>query len=237
MVRSDFALNATGTLFAALTPAGHPTHAQREVTMKPIAAFVLILAGLGAAGAMQPSQPPQPDKPSAVPSGHPQIPLPKPDEAWPKAKPEDVNSIDAIIKAFYEAPGGGPGQARDWDRFRSLFVPAARMIPARPGAEGSAGSFFLSVTDYVEANKAYFEKGGMSDTEAARRTESFANIVHVWSTYESRRRPEDPQPYSRGINSIQLLKDGDRYWIVNVFWDYERPESPVPEKYLHAAGE
>jgi hypothetical protein len=197
---------------------------------------ILALTGLLGAAATQTGQPAagggaaQPDP--TIPSGHPQIPLPKPATDWPKAKADDVSSVDAIIKAFYEAPAGAPNQARDWDRYRSLFVPAARMIPARSGAEGAAGAYFLPITEYIEANRTYFEKGGFFDTEVARRSESFGNIVHVWSTYESRRKTTDTAPYIRGINSIQLLKDGDRYWIINVFWDFERPDVTIPEKYL-----
>src|SRR4051794_4671809 len=52
----------------------------------------------------------------------------------PAAKPADVESIDAILKALYEVISGPKGQARDWDRFRSLFAPEARLIPARAAA-------------------------------------------------------------------------------------------------------
>ena len=62
--------------------------------------------------------------------------------------------------------------------------------------------------------------------------QQFGNIVHVWSTYESRHNADDATPFARGINSIQLLKDGDRYWIVNILWDSERPSNPIPAKYL-----
>mgnify|MGYP002381163001 CR=1 FL=1 len=174
----------------------------------------------------------RPEKQPSVPAGHPSIPMPEVAKNWPKAKPEDVKSVDAIIQAFYEAPAGEAGKARDWDRYMSLFVPDARLIVARAGEQGSAGTIFLPVPDYIAANKTYFEKGGFMDKEVARRTESFSNIVHVWSTYESRRSAGDASPYLRGINSIQLLKDGERYWIVNVFWDNETPETQIPEKYL-----
>jgi hypothetical protein len=169
---------------------------------------------------------------SSVPPGHPQIPVPQVGEDWPAAAPEDVESIDAIIKAFYEAPAGAPGQERDWDRFSSLFVPSARLIPARQGDNGTAGAFFLPVADYIAANKTYFEKGGFWDSEISRQTQEFGNIVHVWSTFESRRTTEDSDPYVRGINSIQLLRDADRYWIIGVFWDFERPQSPIPDEFL-----
>lgn len=174
----------------------------------------------------------QPTAKPVVPQGHPQIPIPKVGENWPKAQPVDVESLDAIIKAFYEAPAGEPGQVRDWDRYLSLFVPDARLIAARQGADGSAGAIFLAVGDYVAANKTYFEKGGFQDKEVARRFEAFGNIVQVWSTYESRHRATDEKPYVRGINSVQLLKDSNRYWIVNVFWDYEKPDVTIPEEYL-----
>lgn len=205
-------------------------------------AFLTVVAAGGLVGifggyTQQPGESPagQPAAPATaqpnVPAGHPQIPLPKVDQNWPVAKPEDVKSVDAIIAAFYTVPAGAPGEARDWDRFRSLFVPDARMIPARPGPQGSAGTLFLSVANYIDANKVYFEKGGFNDREISRRVETFGNMVQVWSTYESRRKTTDVNPYLRGINSIQLLKDGDRYWVVNVFWDFERPDNPLPEKY------
>lgn len=169
---------------------------------------------------------------SSVPQGHPQIPVPRVGEDWPVAAPADVESIDAIIQAFYDAPAGAPGEERDWDRFCSLFVPSARLIPARQGDNGTSGAFFLAVADYIAANRTYFEKGGFWDREISRETQEFGNIVHVWSTFESRRRSEDSDPYVRGINSIQLLRDADRYWIIGVFWDFERPQSPIPDEFL-----
>ena len=81
-------------------------------------------------------------------------------------------------------------------------------------------------------NRTYFEKGGFFESELARRTESFGNITHVWSTFESRRGTADAEPYTRGIYSVQLLKDGDRWWILSLSWDMERENNPMPEKYL-----
>ena len=55
------------------------------------------------------------------------------DGAWPEADPADVESIDAIIAALYDVISGPIGEKRDWDRFRSLFVPDARLIPTGQG--------------------------------------------------------------------------------------------------------
>jgi hypothetical protein len=171
-----------------------------------------------------------------LPAGHPQVPpqvTPGPGAAdWPAAQPEDVASLDGIIKAYYASTSGPKGQAREWDRYRSLFAPDSRLIVARPGPGGGAAAMFLSVNDFVEANKRYFEKGGFFDKEIARRTETYGTIAHVWSTYESRHSESEAQAYSRGISSIQLLKSGDRWYILNVFWEAEQPDVAFPEKYL-----
>lgn len=164
------------------------------------------------------------------PAGHPTVL--KPSVEWPSAKPEDVASVESIIAAYYASISGKPGEVRDWDRLRSIFHPEARLIPARPTGDGGSGAFFLSPDDFHKQNEKYFNKSGMLEKEVARRVETYGNVAHVWSTYESRRKAEDPQPYARGITSFQLLKDGKRWWIVSAFWDYEREDNQIPEKYL-----
>jgi len=215
--------------------------------------FVLIAASAGLALGVQPqsAQPTSPDQ-AQMPPGHPAVPPVNPDEPQmppghpavqpaqpddeytmpPPADPADVASIDAIVGAYYDSISGPKGQVRDWDRFRSLFAPPARMVASRPNNHGGAGLWPLTPEDFITFNSKYFEGGGYFESEVARRIEQFGNIAHVWSTYESRQFAEQLEPYSRGIYSIQLLKDGDRWWIVTMYWDYEREDAPIPEKYL-----
>lgn len=149
----------------------------------------------------------------------------------PPAAAADVASIDAIIAAVYDVISGPAGQKRDWDRFRSLFVPGARLIPAvrRPD---STRALVLAPEDYIARSGPQLEERGFFEREIHQVTESYGDIVHVFSTYESRRALADPAPFARGINSFQLVKDGNRWWIVTIFWFQERPEVPIPGKYL-----
>jgi hypothetical protein len=142
----------------------------------------------------------------------------------------DVASIDAILQSVYAAISG-PAGPRDWDRFRALFAPGARLVPVRQTPEG-AKAVVLDVAAYIERVGPYFEANAFYERELARRTEQFGNIVHVFSTYASYRTPQDTTPFSRGINSFQLLRDGARWWIVTVFWDAERPGLTIPPEYL-----
>ena len=90
----------------------------------------------------------------------------------------------------------------------------------------------MTVDQYVERVSGGFRTNGFFERGIAQKVESFGNIVHVFTTYESRHSPDDSAPFARGINSIQLLKDGDRYWVVSIYWDSERPDNPIPQKYL-----
>lgn len=161
--------------------------------------------------------------------------------------PADVASVDSIIAALYDTISGPAGKERDWDRLRSLFVPGARMIPTSPvrpagtppdtpltGAEMYASHVF-DVEGYVERASKFFATEGFYEKEVARRSESYGHIVHAWSTYESRHKADDPKPFARGVNSIQLMNDGKRWWVVTIFWEAETPRTPLPEKYLRSA--
>jgi hypothetical protein len=150
----------------------------------------------------------------------------------PAAAPADVASVDAIIAALYDVISGPAGQARNWDRMRSLFIPGARLIPTGKAPNGSVGHRVLDVEDYIRQSGPALERSGFFERELSRKMESFGNIVHAFSTYDSKRTLHDPQPFARGINSIQLLNDGQRWWVVTVFWDSERADNQIPAKYL-----
>jgi len=153
----------------------------------------------------------------------------------PEANPADVVTIDSIITAAYDAISGPAGEKRDWDRERSLYIPGARLIPTAMDAGTEIldpRPLILDIEGFIARVEPFFDKSGFYEKEIARRTERFGQIAHVWSTYESRHNQDDPQPFMRGINSIQLFNDGKRWWIVSIYWQQENVSAPIPEKYL-----
>lgn len=153
----------------------------------------------------------------------------------PAVIPADVATIDAIISALYESVCFLPGEKPSYDRLRSLFLPRGQLCPPR-GPEESA-HLVLHVEGFIARSSRYIEttdfgKMGFHEKEIARRTESFGNIVHVFSTYESRYSAVDPAPIERGINSIQLVNDRDQWWVLSIAWDVERPDNPLPLHYV-----
>jgi hypothetical protein len=148
----------------------------------------------------------------------------------PEAKPEDVESIDAILGALYDVISGPKGQARDFDRLRSLFAPGARLIPIVAPREGKPEARVLEVEEFIRIAGPALEEG-FFEGEIARTTQRFGHLAHVLSTYEARRAKNDP-PFTRGINSIQLLHDGTRWWVVTIYWETETKDRPIPDEFL-----
>ena len=167
--------------------------------------------------------------PLALPAQQPTPPAPA-----PVADSQDVRSVDAILAAVYQVISGDSGVARNWDRFRSLFAPGARLIPIGPRPGGAFGARALTPDEYIERSGPFLVNNGFHEREIAHRSERYGQLVHVFSTYESRHRATDAAPFARGINSIQLLHDGRRWWIMTIMWRSESPDLPVPARYMES---
>jgi hypothetical protein len=190
------------------------------------------LVGLALSASAQQSAPaaPAPAPLVGTLAGHPD---------WPEAKnPGDVDTVEHLVAALYDVVSGPAGQ-RDWDRFRALFVPDARLawvVPEsaatkdKPAMKGDA--FFLTPDVFVQQNDAYFKTHGFFERSIAHRSEEFGNLVEVWSTKEGRDAKNDAQPPSRGIDSFQIVRAHGRFWIASLLFDDERAGAMLPTKYL-----
>jgi hypothetical protein len=159
---------------------------------------------------------------------------------WAAAKrPGDVDTVDHLVASLYDVISGDAGKPRDWARFRALFLPDGRLGVIRPESPATkdaparkGDAVFLSPDMYVQRNDLYLKKNGFFERSIANRVEEFGNLIQVWSTYESRHAERDSQPFTRGINSLQIVHAQGRFWIASILWDDERPGLTLPEKYL-----
>ena len=158
-----------------------------------------------------------------------QQPPPDPFAGVPAAKPDDVKSVDALMAALYDVISGPPGE-RDWNRFRSLFMSNARLTSAGKSPDGAVHVRPNSVEDYVRLGGGYFLKNGFFEKSIVNHIQTFGTVTQVFSSYESRHALSEA-PFARGINSIQMVNDGKRWWIVNILWDEERPDNPLPKDF------
>lgn len=151
----------------------------------------------------------------------------------PAAKPEDVRSVDSIMKALYDVISGPAGQARDWQRFRSLFYPGAKMIPVRRPKPGAGpGISPINPDDYAAWGVDFFNKHAFYEKETHREVSGYGDLVNVLSAYETREAAADGPVTSKGVNSLQLVFDGQRWWVLNIAWiDEKTAGTPIPKDF------
>ena len=145
---------------------------------------------------------------------------------------EKVQTLDSTIKTLYAVISGERGAERDWALFKYLFKPGAKLIPSGKNKEGAYKVRYMTPDDYINGSGKWLVENGFFEKEIHREVDSFGNITHVFSTYESFHSEADTKPFMRGINSIQLLNDGKRWWVINIYWTQETNKKLIPEAYL-----
>ncbi len=204
--------------------------APRSTTVMAMALLLLLAAGCGVEDAPEAdadgaATAATADAPAAVDQPPPDIPSLSPSAAGSY----DLTSVDAVIEALYASISGPAGQPRDWDLFHSLMHPtAARLISVDMNAEGEAVHNVMTSQGFVDAANGGLVSNGFYEEELGFSEDRFGNIVHRFSSYDSKRTPGDAEPFSRGINSIQLLWSEGRWWVVTILWDRERPDNMIP---------
>ncbi|PAU92797.1 hypothetical protein CK503_15005 [Aliifodinibius salipaludis] len=144
-----------------------------------------------------------------------------------QANEEDVGSIDGIITALYDVISGPAGQ-RDWDRFSSLYKEGANMGTISKAEDGSLRYVSLTPDQYIDRNDEYFKENGFWEEEIGREVFQFGEMATVQTAYKIRS-AEDGEVTRRGVNSVQLVYDQNRWWIINIIWNNEREDNSIPE--------
>lgn len=144
---------------------------------------------------------------------------------------KDVETKESIVHALYEVISGTSEQLRDWDRFRNLFLPESRLIPTGKNKQNEFTIRVISPEEYIQMFTKNV-KTGFFEEELHHVIDEYGTIAHVFSTYETRESMNGPVS-NRGINSIQLYNDGNRYYVVNIFWCAESMGFTLPSKYLN----
>ncbi len=144
----------------------------------------------------------------------------------------DLSDPGSVVRALYESISFSQGKAPDFGRVRSLFFEGARFVlPHMPGVDGV---YSRTVDEWIADFNSNLERHpsmGFVETEIVSEVEVFREIAHVFSSYESRTAQADPEPFMRGLNSFQMVRQRNRWWIVNVLWDVESADVRLPDRF------
>ena len=148
------------------------------------------------------------------------------------AKPEDVSSIEAIVKVSYDAISGGVGVPRQWARERTIYDVHQRFVSASPDPKTGVPKIDGSNDqEYADQSDAFMVKEGFTERELGHEIHRFGNVATVLSSYETVL-ASTGKVMDRGVNIFSLYFDGKRWWILSIIWDTERKDNPIPPALL-----
>lgn len=147
---------------------------------------------------------------------------------WPTARPQDVSSIDALLRAFDAALSFEPGGfGKNLDRLRSLFLPTANVASPAPwdlatDAEGFV-QFYLQAIPQIQADQV-----GFAERNVIKRIVSIGGVHSVYTYYTLHVPPASPEPAARGVNMFHIVERGGRFWIASCVWEDESDSARTP---------
>lgn len=151
-------------------------------------------------------------------------------DAQADAQASDWQTPQSIVQAMYEVVSADAGEARDWERYRALFIEGAQLSVALDSKIGS-GIMAMSAEDLIAQTDAAYATTGFHELPLVTRVEQHGLMASELSSFEVRLRRDDPAPMMRGLNHFQLLNDRERWWIVSNVGVMETARAPLPEEF------
>lgn len=121
------------------------------------------------------------------------------------------------LDALYDVISGPVGEARDWERFRSLFLPGAQMSVSVAAPDGTERVVVMTLDDYVARNGEALSRIGFTEAETRRETFLYGGMATILSAYEAVR-ADTGETVATGVNSLTILNDGGTWRIASIAW-------------------
>ncbi len=155
-----------------------------------------------------------------------------------QADEPDLTTTAGVVETLYRSVSFGPGEEPDWDLLASLFFDNS--VLAQP-ARGSQDVELWSLDQFIQSFKddlvTYeMRKTGFWERVTGSSCSSFGRVANCDVVFEMRTDKDSPQPLGRGVDAIQMVKTGGRWWIVSVATEHERPDRPIPKALITEDG-
>ena len=109
---------------------------------------------------------------------------------------DQVKTLDSTLKTLYGVISGEKGEERDWELFRYLFKPDAKMIPTWKNPANVTSAKYMTPEDYIERSGPWLVENGFIEKEIYRTSNTFGPISQVFSTDECYNSVNDEKPFS-----------------------------------------
>jgi len=153
---------------------------------------------------------------------------------WAEEEPvenPDFTTVNDVVESLYQSVSFGPGEEPDWDLLASLFFDNSVLAqPVRGSQEVELWSLDHFIQSFKDDLVTYeMQKTGFWERVAGMSCSSFGRVAHCDVVFEMRNDKESVEPLGRGLDGIQMVKTGGRWWITSIATEHERPDRPIPK--------
>lgn len=161
----------------------------------------------------------------------------------PPPSADELRGVRATLDELYIAFCFEPGGEADWDGMRALFCEGAAFVaPIAPGATPVAvdsEQFLADFQDWVRGSR--IGRTGFHERITHARIELFGTVAHAWVTFDGFVPPSGfeaaggaeaaARQNTRGLDSLQLVLDGDRWLVASFTSHYASAGEPMPARF------
>jgi hypothetical protein len=148
------------------------------------------------------------------------------------AQNPQTEAIESFVRDLYRAFCFDPNEEADWEGMRALFHDEACFAsPIRVGSpvkvQGIEG-FLKDFRDWVQNSEV--GRTGLHERILSTRVDCFANIAHVYVTFEGVV-PGELEAQTLGVDSLQLVLEEGRWQLVSFTSQYVSDAVPLPPQF------
>lgn len=137
-------------------------------------------------------------------------------------------TAEGTVRALYRLVSFAAGETTDWARVRALFLPQAVVVLRTSRTETNVFDLDGFVQDFVTFDSIpAVARSGFTETIVRLRSMVLGNVAHVLVLYEAHVTGSTRAP-SQGVDSVHLVRRGERWWIVSLMNEVLAPERPLP---------
>lgn len=137
---------------------------------------------------------------------------------------------ERLVAELYKSVTFEAGQTPDWRKVRGMFIPEAVVVLRTARDKMSVFSVDGFVEDFVRfIEQSQAQRKGFSEKVVRMKPTTFGEIAHVLVLYEAHLAGSEVPP-QRGVDSFELLRKDDRWWITSINNDICTPDRPPPRE-------
>lgn len=148
----------------------------------------------------------------------------------------ELPRVEPMLIELYRAFSFDPGREPDWAAMRALFAEGAVFVAPRPhGASGPArledtAAFLAGFQRYATSPE--LQATGLHERIVGLCVDGYGEIAHAFVAFEGFA-PENPgEALTRGLDSIELVRDGAGWHVAAFASQYEDGEHALPHRFL-----